>query len=148
MSTGISIASLVVSVITLALVLMLLAGKPWESSPVETVLTAIPPGYAGRYYEKGREYYNDSEYSKAWEQYTKAIEIDPDYAVAYKHRATASANLDRYEDAIADYDKAIELDPNDGDAYYNRGRDYSELGQYQNAWADKAEACSLNSKYC
>ena len=35
MSTGISIASLVVSVITLALVLMLLAGKPWESSQVE-----------------------------------------------------------------------------------------------------------------
>ena len=35
MSTGISIASLVVSVITLALVLMLVAGKPWESSQVE-----------------------------------------------------------------------------------------------------------------
>jgi len=35
MSTGISIASLVVSVITLALVLMLLAGKPWEPSQVE-----------------------------------------------------------------------------------------------------------------
>ena len=34
-STGISIASLVVSVITLAIVLMLLAGKPWESSQVE-----------------------------------------------------------------------------------------------------------------
>ena len=33
--TGISIASLVVSVITLALVLMLVADKPWESSPVE-----------------------------------------------------------------------------------------------------------------
>ena len=35
MSTGISIASLVVSVITLALVLMLVAGKPWEPSQVE-----------------------------------------------------------------------------------------------------------------
>jgi hypothetical protein len=34
-STGISIASLVVSVITLALVLMLLAGKPGEPSQVE-----------------------------------------------------------------------------------------------------------------
>ena len=33
--TGISIASLVVSVITLALVLMLLAGKPGEQSQVE-----------------------------------------------------------------------------------------------------------------
>jgi len=35
MNTGISIASLVVSVITLAIVLMLLAGKPWEPSQVE-----------------------------------------------------------------------------------------------------------------
>ena len=35
MSTGISIASLVVSVITLALVLMLVAHKPGEPSPVE-----------------------------------------------------------------------------------------------------------------
>jgi hypothetical protein len=34
-NTGISIASLVVSVITLAIVLMLLANKPWESSQVE-----------------------------------------------------------------------------------------------------------------
>jgi hypothetical protein len=34
-NTGISIVSLVVSVIILALVLMLFAGKPWKSSPVE-----------------------------------------------------------------------------------------------------------------
>jgi tetratricopeptide (TPR) repeat protein len=151
MSTGISIASLVVSVITLALVLMLLAGKPWEPSPVETVLTptptAIPTTNAGLYYEKGKGYAERDEWFKAWEQFDKAIQIDPDYAKAYYNRGISSYNLDRYEDAINDYTMAIQIDPDDSNAYNNRGRAYSKLGQYEDVINDYTKLIQMYPDY-
>ena len=67
---------------------------------------------------------------EAFDDYSKAIEINPQDADAYKHRGWDSLNyylgtaliaLGMIEEAIDDYSKAIKINPECAIAYNNRG---------------------------
>ncbi len=108
----------------------------------------MPTPDAFSYFEKGRDYYNDSEYQQAINEFTTAIRLDADYAPNYGWRASSYYQLGQYQRAIRDLDKALQLRPKSASTYNWRGLAYRSLGQHAKADADIAKACSLDSKYC
>lgn len=66
---------------------------------------------AEKYFEEGYDYAENSEYSKAIESFTKAIDLKPEYADVYYTRSLAYSETGEHEKAKADHTKAAELDP-------------------------------------
>ena len=81
---------------------------------------------------------------KAYDDFTRAIDIDPTRADAYLGRANTLSTLGRYEEALPDYNRAIEIDPELANAYANRGSAHSQTGQYEKAIADYEKALELD----
>lgn len=90
------------------------------------------------------EAYNEKDYKKQIELYTKLIDLDPNVAVAYFNRGYAYDETQVYDKALADYNKAIELKPEDVDAYCNRGIVYRHLGDKRTAFEDFNKAIELD----
>lgn len=65
-----------------------------------------------------------SDYEKAEEILTKAIQYDKNNFEAYYYRGCAMVNAMRYNNALADFHKAVEIKPDYADAYFNLGRTY------------------------
>ena len=83
---------------------------------------------------------------KAYEDFSRAIDIDPTRPDAYVGRANTLSTLGRYEEALPDYNRAIEIDPELANAYANRGSAHSQTGQYEKAIADYEKAMELDPK--
>ncbi len=81
---------------------------------------------------------------KAFEDFSRAIEIDPTRVDGYAGRANTLNALGRYQEALKDYDKAIEIDPKLANAYVNRGSAYSHLEQYEKAILDYEKGLELD----
>ena len=81
---------------------------------------------------------------KAYDDFSRAIDIDPTRADAYVGRANTLSTLGRYEEALPDYNRAIEIDPELANAYANRGSAHSQTGQYEKAIADYEKALELD----
>ena len=81
---------------------------------------------------------------KAFEDFSRAIEIDPTRVDGYAGRANTLNALGRYQEALKDYDKAIEIDPKLANAYVNRGSAYSHLKQYEKAILDYEKGLELD----
>ena len=81
---------------------------------------------------------------KAYEDFSRAIEIDPSRADGYVGRANTLQTLGRYEESLPDYNRAIEIDPKLANAYANRGSAHSHLGLYEKAIADYEKALELD----
>ena len=84
------------------------------------------------------------DYSKAINNFTKAIELKEDFADAYYHRGQAYAKESKYEDAIDDFSKAIEIDPEFKDAYFQRGNVFFERGFKERARDDYEKIIELD----
>ena len=65
-----------------------------------------------------------SDYEKAEETLSKAIQYDKNNFEAYYYRGCARVNAMRYNDALADFHKAVEIKSDYADAYFNLGRTY------------------------
>jgi len=89
---------------------------------------------------------NLSKPEKAYEDFSRAIDIDPSRADGYVGRANTLSTLGRYAEALPDYNRAIEIDPKLANAYANRGSAHSQLGQYKKAIADYEMALELDPK--
>ena len=59
----------------------------------------------------GTQAFEDGDYYKAYEWFSKAIEIDSKYALAYLNRGITGLKLDKYESAKRDFLKSIKLEP-------------------------------------
>jgi len=81
---------------------------------------------------------------KAFEDFSRAIDIDPSRADAYLGRANTLNTMGRYEESLPDYNRALEIDPELANAYANRGSVHSHLGQYKKAIADFEKALELD----
>ena len=81
---------------------------------------------------------------KAFEDFSRAIEIDPARADGYAGRGNTLNTLGRYEEALKDYDKAIKIDPKLANAYVNRGSAYSHLEKYEMAILDYEKGLELD----
>jgi tetratricopeptide (TPR) repeat protein len=83
---------------------------------------------------------------KAFEDFSRAIELDPSRVDGYVGRANTLSTLGRYAESLPDYNRAIEIDPKLANAYANRGSAHSQLGQYKKAIADYEMALELDPK--
>lgn len=93
------------------------------------------------------EAYNEKDYKKQIELYTKLINLDPELAVAYLDRGYVYCNMNMYDNALNDFNKMIELDPANPDGYSNRGAVYGYLGKYQAALVDYNKAIELDPNH-
>jgi len=88
-------------------------------------------------FERGKEFYEQGEYSKAIECYEKAL-VDENCATpgdAWFNMGDAYGSLENYENAIDCYNKALQDENFDtpGDAWYNMGIAYGSLEKYKKA---------------
>lgn len=82
-------------------------------------LTKIPikaKKSALEHYKKGNQYYMQSKYEQARDEYAMAIAADPTFGLAYRGLGTTYAKLGQPDLAVKNYEKYIELMPNATDA--------------------------------
>lgn len=94
--------------------------------------------------DEGHTFYNEKNYEKAIESYTKAIQTNPGNDDAYYWRASAKYALTQYREAIPDYNKSIELNPNNEEAFYYRALTNYNLEAYRETLPDFDRAIELN----
>lgn len=91
----------------------------------------------------GDYYYNQNDYFKANEYYSKALAIKAN-AVVYLSRGQARAKLKDYDGAISDYNKAIGYNKNLAEAYWERAQMLFDQKKYSIAINDYIKYSSLN----
>jgi tetratricopeptide (TPR) repeat protein len=101
------------------------------------------------YKNRGKAYFNARVYSRAIEEYTKALEIAPDdghqlYGL-YLYRGQSYCFEKLYDNAIRDLTTAIEINPYDVAAYAERGNAYAQKGWYAQAVADLSRGLTIKS---
>lgn len=96
------------------------------------------------YNNRGCEYDDKGDYSKAIADYTKAIQLKPDYAEAYNNRGNSYSDIEEIDKAIEDYSKAIEVNPDYYVAYSNRAGIFIDKEMYKEALRDLRKAIKLN----
>jgi tetratricopeptide (TPR) repeat protein len=96
------------------------------------------------YNNRGVTFASIKEYTKALDDYNKAIEINPKNAEAYNNKGVTLANLKEYKEALNNYNKAIAFRRNYQEAYYNRANAYISLEDPQTAILDYNVALKLN----
>ena len=94
--------------------------------------------------QKGDEFFNLEDFSKAIDFYNKAINLDDDDYETFYYRGISKYFLDQNSEAIKDLDKAIKLNPEDSRIWDFRGRSKYFLGQYEEAIKDLDKAIKLN----
>jgi len=73
------------------------------------------------------------DYSKAFENYSKAIEMEPDYSISYTKRGHAHDLVGDLNSAEADYMKAIQISDQNDIALMNLARIAQRKGDFENA---------------
>lgn len=138
----------VLGAILLFTILTFQRSKVWENS--ETLWTDVVDKYPENplaYLKRGEHFYQQKNYPKALNDYTKSVESHDTYAPAYASRGLANFKLKKYQAAIKDYNKSIELNGSNAVAYNGRGHVYYQLKDYQKALPDYDKAISLDPNY-
>lgn len=90
--------------------------------------------------EDGNAAFKSSDWSKAHDLYSQALQIDPcnkaTNAKLYFNRATVAAKLKKFQDSVSDCNEALKLDDKYLKALVRRGRSYMELEKYEEAVRD------------
>ncbi|XP_039295378.1 uncharacterized protein LOC111057083 [Nilaparvata lugens] len=88
--------------------------------------------------------YQDGEYQKAFDCYTKAIEANPNIAAMYAKRGQCCLKMSQPNACIRDCDRALLINSNQAAAYKYRGRAHRLLGQWEKAAHDLRQACKID----
>ena len=101
------------------------------------------------HFQKGHDFFQQSNFNDAINEFNKAINLNPNYVDAYGDRGASKANIGEYEAAIIDYQKAEELGMNTSILYSNLGYAYYKLKQPYNAlpYLEKAIEIDSNNGY-
>lgn len=94
--------------------------------------------------EDGNGAFKSSDWSKAHDLYSQALQIDPcnkaTNAKLYFNRATVAAKLKKFQDSVSDCNDALKLDDKYLKAFVRRGRSHMELEKYEEAVRDFEQA--------
>ena len=103
----------------------------------------MAPEDAAVWNDRGWAYLQQGEDDLAYDDFSKAIELNPDFATAYYNRAWVWRRRGDHGNAIIDFSQAIALKPDYAAAYQHRGISYFDLGERDKAQADFEMARSL-----
>ena len=90
--------------------------------------------------EKGIQAFQQQNYNKAIEFFTKAIEIDPKNPTLFSNRAASYIELDDFQNAIKDSEMCISVDPNFIKGYIRKAQSLREVGNIEEAFAIISDA--------
>lgn len=109
---------------------------------------------ATNYSNRGGSYSALGQFQLAFDDFSKAIELEPSMFLHYSARGGASLSLENYEQAVSDFSMVIKLFPdfsmNIGlhpvfeNSYYLRGEAYYKLKDYESSIADYSEYIFFN----
>jgi len=84
-----------------------------------------------KYKDLGNSNFKNEDYEGAYENYSKAIEIDPENALVLSNRSVTLSKLKRYEEALKDAQKVIELKPKWSKGYLRLGTSQYNVGKHE-----------------
>ncbi len=97
-----------------------------------------------KFFDDAKTKLESGEYQGAFDDYTKAIDIDPDNSIAYYKRGKLrKGQLNDLEGAINDLSISIKLDPKPISAYLDRAHTKDKLGDHLGAIIDNTKAIKL-----
>ena len=112
---------------------LLLMLNQWYETALSYIDYSI--GLTHRYW--GNTHGLRTEYEKAIEQFTRALNHKPNFAKIYLNRGILYwRELDHPRRAILDFNKALNLDPDLIEAQFNRGIAHQQLREYDEAITD------------
>jgi len=90
--------------------------------------------------QKGNDFLNTSEYTKAMTNYEQVLKLDSRSVEALNGKGMVLNSLGKYSEAISWFDMALKIDPTFVQSLNNKGIALSNLGKYQEAisWFDMA----------
>lgn len=77
---------------------------------------------------EGTENFNNKNYDKAIELYSKSLDLYNGEAQVFFYRGYAYYSADKCDEAIKDFDQVLEMNPEEGKAYYFRALCNNKLG--------------------
>ncbi|MBW4475629.1 MAG: tetratricopeptide repeat protein [Tolypothrix brevis GSE-NOS-MK-07-07A] len=99
------------------------------------------------FYNKGLELARQKDYTKAIEEFTRALQEDPYFAEAYRQRGLAYYDSGAILQAVSDYTETLKHDPENVEAYYYRALARLTLKNLPGALADVDKAIALEVNY-
>ena len=96
---------------------------------------------------RGYFYMQTTNYEKAVEDYSKAIQLNPSFQTAYAHRAWVFLLQQRYDLTIMDCNMAIMLKPDDVESLYYKGKAHYAKLDYTKAIEALSKAIEINTNY-
>jgi tetratricopeptide (TPR) repeat protein len=96
----------------------------------------VNPKSADAFYNRGRVYEYEGDYTRAIPDYDQALTLKPGDADALCGRGSAYSQKGDYDRAIQDYDQALRINPAYVLALANRRLAYTRKGDYLRAMAD------------
>lgn len=98
------------------------------------------------YFYKGYAYYQLGNYTKAINNFSKAISVNPSHIESLHYRGYIKANYFKdYRSAINDFSKALSIDPEENRVYVSRGFTYEKIGEYYKAISDYNLSIEIDS---
>jgi len=98
------------------------------------------------YVHRGMAFFGESNYDKALEDFTAAINLEPENSRVYFYRGVVQRFRKDLHGALMDFSRSLELDPYHFDALYNRAQVYFTLGNFVQAAEDCRQALALKPK--
>jgi len=111
-----------------------------------TQLILISPNHY-IYNHRGLVHFTLSEYDKAINDFTTAIQMAPKDTRVYTNRGLTYRMLKRYDESLKDFNKSLELNPLWPDTFYGRSLTYYDLGDIQHALEDCDKAISIKPDF-
>jgi tetratricopeptide (TPR) repeat protein len=121
-------------------------GYPKAKERIGTVCIDSVINSPNKYFFEANKKFNQQNYQKALEDYSKAIELKPDFAKAYVMRGLVKDEMEDYKGAIADFTKAIEIDAKNVEAYLYRGLSLNNLNNKTAGCLDLKKASDMGFK--
>lgn len=98
---------------------------------------------AEEFKNKGNTEFKAGNYTKAIDEYNKAIEANPNEPSYYSNRAACYMNLKKYEFCMEDCQKALKLNPNFSKALRRKAKVHMIMGEIDKSAADYIRALEL-----
>jgi tetratricopeptide (TPR) repeat protein len=119
-------------------------GTEQNIASLTAVIDANPSDPEG-YNTRGSAYGRAGQFSRALDDFNRALELNPRFYQAYANRALIYRNQGQPELALADYNTALKLSPRYDVAFIGRGNIYRQAGQLDAAMNDYNRAIGLDT---
>lgn len=104
-----------------------------------------PDSFVGPF-NVAKGYFEQKNYQKAEEYYTKTLELNDKYAGVYIDISAVFIETGRNQKAVEMLNKALELDPDNASAHTNIGSAYTRLGDWQKAYEHYSKSIEFGNK--